>query len=175
MNPPSPSLPSWISALSDARKVLLPEERAQAVVFGSTALVLHGVDLGRFPTDLDLFLPPGSLAALLQRGALATETGGVVLLPGVEAFSHLPGLTWEEVEPGSRILPDSQGLKVASVAEVVRWKEAMGRRKDLADLEKVLVWKKGLAPSGSRSSSPWDTFLGAETALWKGGMDDEAE
>jgi hypothetical protein len=42
--------------LRDTREKLVPEERQAVVVFGSSAIVLRGISVGREINDLDLFV-----------------------------------------------------------------------------------------------------------------------
>lgn len=113
-----------------------------AVVFGSAAIVLNGVDLGRQIDDLDVFVSDASYGALKAHhlcqevekkpGVYALRVDGV---DDVEILKTFPGVTHVGVMASARHLP--HGLRVAALTDLCTWKKTQGREKDLADLVKM--------------------------------------
>jgi hypothetical protein len=116
---------------------LLPD----AVVFGSAALALRGVDLGREIGDLDVLVSEVTLERVTGRlGPGAERRGSSVRVTGladVEIPSVLAGVDHAAVLARATPTPESRGVRVAALEDVVAWKRAQGRPKDLADLAKT--------------------------------------
>lgn len=121
---------------------LVPEPLlVDAVVFGSAAIVLQGIDLERPISDLDLFVAEPAYAKLKAEavceevekkpGVYALQING---LEDVEILKGFPGVEHSQVLKRATVLPDSCGLLVASLEDLGSWKAAQGREKDLADL-----------------------------------------
>lgn len=132
-------------ALFNARKV-------EYVVVGAHALAFHGAP--RFTGDMDLLVRPGIrnarriLAALDEFGfaslgltvAEFAKPGMVVQLGvapvRIDLVTSLTGVSWKEATSGSR--PGAYGdvrVRYLGKREFIRNKRAVGRRKDLADIE----------------------------------------
>lgn len=115
------------------------------MVIGSVALLLHGVDLGRAPSDLDLLASPAAWAALQARGlpvhraALGFEC--LALDEEIEAILDWPGTTWARIRGSAQRLPGSGGLLVAHPAEVRASKAFTGRPKDRLDIAAIDRWR----------------------------------
>jgi Family of unknown function (DUF5706) len=90
-----------------------------AVVFGSAAIALNGVDLGRLIDDLDIFVSDESYDAL-KAHEFCRETEkkpGVYALRvdsvnDVEILKTFPGVTHADVTIAARTLPNTHGLRV---------------------------------------------------------------
>ena len=134
-------------ALFNARKV-------EYVVVGAYALAFHGSP--RFTGDMDILVRPGVrnarriVAALAEFGfaslGLTVEdfkkTGRVVQLGvapvRIDLVTSLTGVSWKEAAAGSR--PGKYGdlrVRYLGKKEFIRNKRAMGRSKDLADIEAI--------------------------------------
>ena len=121
------------------------------IIVGAYALAYLGVP--RYTGDLDILVRPDAsrvLAALNEYGfgslGLTVEdfssTGKVVQLGvapvRVDIVTSLTGITWEEAAAG-RVEGDYGGVAVHYLgkAAFVRNKRALGRKKDLADIEAI--------------------------------------
>ena len=134
-------------ALFNARKV-------EYVVVGAYALAFHGAP--RFTGDMDILVRPGVrnarriVTALAEFGfaslGLTVEdfkkTGRVVQLGvapvRIDLVTSLTGVSWKEAAAGSR--PGKYGdlrVRYLGKKEFIRNKRAMGRSKDLADIEAI--------------------------------------
>jgi len=132
-------------ALFNARKV-------EYVVVGAYALAFHGAP--RFTGDMDILVRPGVrnahrvIAALAEFGfaslGLAAEDfkepDRVVQLGvapvRIDLLTSLTGVPWKEVAAGSR--PGKYGdvrVRYLGKKEFIKNKRAIGRSKDLADIE----------------------------------------
>jgi hypothetical protein len=110
----------------------------QYVVFGAGPLAAHGI---RETNDVDLFVT----AVLYQRLKAAgwsektTSTGGLYLNSGIYEADD----TWEcgEYNPTIEELIEAaeviQGVPFAPLDEVLKWKRAFGRPKDLSDVRLI--------------------------------------
>lgn len=109
----------------------------QYVVFGGGPLAAHGI---RSTTDVDLFVT----SALYERLKLAGWEEKDVQAPGEGRYLaqgiYDAACTWHyrEYNPAPEELIAAadiiQGLPFAPLAEVLKWKRAFGRAKDLADI-----------------------------------------
>ena len=134
-------------ALFNARKV-------EYVVVGAYALAFHGAPW--CTGDMDILVRPGVrnarriVAALAEFGfaslGLTVEdfkkTGRVVQLGvapvRIDLVTSLTGVSWKEAAAGSR--PGKYGdlrVRYLGKKEFIRNKRAMGRSKDLADIEAI--------------------------------------
>jgi hypothetical protein len=132
-------------ALFNARKV-------EYVVVGAYALAFHGAP--RFTGDMDILVRPGVrnarriIAALVEFGfaslGLTAEdfkkSGRVVQLGvapvRIDLVTSLTGVSWKEVAAGSK--PGKYGVvrvRYLGKKEFIKNKSAIGRSKDLADIE----------------------------------------
>ena len=127
------------SLLVDAARLLGPHRSGRAIVFGSAPMVLAG--LPRQPRDIDLFVPPELYQELLDDGGdeRSDDQGHSYLLldEGVEVWSSFPGVSWAQVAARSRLDPRSAGLRIADLSDVRRYKVALGRPRDLADIQLI--------------------------------------
>jgi hypothetical protein len=113
-------------------------ELSEIVIFGSSAIVLNGVDLQREVNDLDLFVSSASFARLQK---LATgykhKTGEVYALQlgntDIEILKTFPGVSYDEVLNRAESRAEFCGMKVAALDDLLRWKRAQNRPKDIAD------------------------------------------
>jgi hypothetical protein len=131
---------------------LFNAHRVEYVVVGAYALAFHGAP--RFTGDMDVLVRPGVrnarriIAALAEFGfaslGLAAEdfkeSGRVVQLGvapvRIDLVTSLTGVSWKEVAAGSR--PGKYGdvrVRYLGKKEFIKNKRAIGRSKDLADIE----------------------------------------
>jgi hypothetical protein len=131
---------------------LLNSHRVEYLVVGSYALAFHGAP--RFTGDIDLFIKPDSanakriLAALAEFGfgslnlseADFTSPENVVQLGvppvRVDIMTSLTGVSWEKAEAGKvRGSYGDTAARFISREDLIANKKALGRKKDLADIE----------------------------------------
>jgi len=131
---------------------LLNVHRVEYLVVGAYALAFHGAP--RFTGDLDILIRPGVrnggriVAALAEfgfasLGLTAEDFGkaGKVVQLGVapvriDLVTSLTGVSWKEAAAGSR--PGKYGdlrVRFLGKKEFIKNKRAIGRTKDLADIE----------------------------------------
>lgn len=122
---------------------LSPEERRLVVVFGSSAIALHGVQLGREVNDLDLFVSDTTFAELGARFDVKTKPGDGGPVPymtpceGVEILKSFPGVRFEDVIMHASLTDTSDGFLVGALDDVILWKRAQGREKDIKDIQAI--------------------------------------
>jgi len=124
------------------------------VVVGAHALAYHGAP--RFTGDLDVLVRPDKtnahrvLAALDEFGFGSlgltaedfAEPGKVVQLGvapvRIDIVTSLTGVSWDEVQAGRTIGGfGDQTVRYLGKQQLIRNKRAVGRKKDLADLEAI--------------------------------------
>ena len=134
-------------ALFNAREV-------DYVVVGAHALAYHGAP--RFTGDLDVLVRPDDANALRVLAALDefgfgslgltaedfTEPGRVVQLGvapvRIDIITSLTGVSWDEAQAGRTTGEfGDQTVRYLGKQQLVRNKRAVGRKKDLADLEAI--------------------------------------
>ena len=137
-----------IQLLSEA---LSEEERTNVVIFGSAAIVLHGVHLDRKVGDLDVFASYLTFERISERYPVqakpAKEGGDVpVIQPyaDIEILKSFLGVEFEKVFNNAVKLEGAGEFKVGCLADLKAWKFAQGRSKDLADI-KAIDRQAGLA------------------------------
>ena len=131
---------------------LFNEHRVSYVIVGGYALAFHGAP--RFTGDLDIFVKPDHenatrIVAALDAFGFASlgltaadfEAPDQVIQLGVppvrvDLITSITGLSWEEVF-ASRVPSDYGGIPMTYFGreELILNKRAVGRAKDLADLE----------------------------------------
>lgn len=131
---------------------LFNDHHVNYVIVGGYALAFHGAP--RFTGDLDIFVKPdhenaGRIVAALNDFGFASlgltegdfERPDQVIQLGVapvrvDLITSITGLSWEEVF-ASRVLSDYGDVPVHYIGreELISNKRAVGRAKDLADLE----------------------------------------
>lgn len=117
----------------------------QYVVFGSGPLAAHGI---RPTNDVDLFVTTTLYEKLKAEGweekELYTPAGGLYLCQGIYDADD----TWDygTYNPTPTGLIETagviDGIPFAPLTDVLRWKEAFGRPKDLADIELIRQYMK---------------------------------
>jgi hypothetical protein len=116
-----------------------------AVIFGSAAIVLRNIDLRRDIQDLDLFVSKEAFDELDANVIVVTKPDGVLAkkLAGaeVEILHEFPGADHRRVFENAAVLDGSRGLRVAALADLIAWKRAQGREKDLADLARIAAFQ----------------------------------
>ncbi len=127
---------------------LLNSHKVEYLVVGSYALAFHGVP--RFTGDIDLFVKPEDanakrILSMLDEfgfGSLNdfTSPDNVVQLGvppvRVDIMTSLTGVSWEKAEAGK--ISGSYGETIVSFIskkDLIANKKALGRSKDLADIE----------------------------------------
>jgi hypothetical protein len=113
------------------------------VVFGSMAIPLNGIDLRRRISDMDLFVSERTFAELRQRYGEKRKRVMSKVIPvlamgdKIEIMVYYPGVNFEQVNRNARPTRTSRGLKVATIADILKWKGTQRRKKDLRDLAVV--------------------------------------
>lgn len=127
------------SLLATAAHRLGPTRTGRAIVFGSAPLVLAG--LPRQPRDLDLFVAEDLYSELLADQCTEhTDDQGhryLLLAERIEAWGSFPGVSWDQVAGRARLDPRTSGLRVADLVDVRATKVALGRPRDLADIQLI--------------------------------------
>ena len=123
---------------------LLPEERKGIVIFGSSALVLQGVNLGRDINDLDLFVSEATFEGMTKRFEKRFKAGKdgeqipyLAPVEGIEILHSFPGIQFHDALSHACKIEAAEGLLVGSVYDIRKWKIAQGREKDLKDIEAI--------------------------------------
>lgn len=114
----------------------------EVLVYGSGAMVVRGVK--KEASDVDLMAKGKAWEECKKMGKLAECESGigerVLVGDGVEVFNRCP---WEEMERlfgGSELI---EGVRVASLESVKRYKRSMMREKDKKDLSLIEKFEKG--------------------------------
>ena len=114
------------------------------VVFGSCAMELNGVELGRPVGDLDIFVSQSIFDELnkffVQKGKSAKEGGEIPYLEiaeNIEMLKSFPGVEFDDVYGRSRVLEHSRGFRVGSLSDLRDWKLEQGRPKDRDDIKRI--------------------------------------
>jgi len=136
--------------LSKTSAQLLPQERNGIVIFGSSALVLQGVDLGRDINELDLFVSEATFERMtkrfekrFKRGKDGEEIPYLVPVEGVAILQSFPGIHFHDALSHACKVEAAEGFLVGSVYDIKKWKIAHGREKDLKDVEAIDSHLKG--------------------------------
>ncbi|MGH7072474.1 MAG: hypothetical protein ACREFO_21040 [Acetobacteraceae bacterium] len=117
--------------------------RANFVLFGSAAITLHGVNLGRAIDDLDVFVSDQTFAKLhvcFDEQQKEGNDGPVPFfcpIPKIEILKSFPGVSFDEVHPDAKQTKKSCGFPIGTIHDLRRWKASQGREKDKADLTKI--------------------------------------
>ncbi|MBL8567935.1 MAG: hypothetical protein JNK84_02515 [Phreatobacter sp.] len=126
-----------------------PQEFERVVVFGSSAIALHGVPLGRDIDDLDVFVSPDTFSLLAKRLPVseknASEGGTIqtIKIGKIEILQSFPGVEFEPVFAAALPTASSHGFRVGSLDALTAWKTVQGREKDRKDLEAIERYKAG--------------------------------
>jgi hypothetical protein len=133
-----------LSSLISKFIATLPEdEKANVLIFGSAAIVLNGVDLGRPISDLDVFVSERSFDRLGKKYEQKSKNGADGIVPYlepcncVEVLQSFPGVSFESAYRRASVKRESQTLRVGSLVDLIIWKNAQGREKDLSDLDQI--------------------------------------
>lgn len=123
-------------AFTKIKEVELPE--GSYVVFGSFPLAVAGI---RETYDIDIFVSEEEFQKLRESGwqVVHKENSGAFLAYDIfEAFkswnTNTYNPTFTEVLSGATLI---EGIRVASLEEVLKWKKAFSRPKDLADVKVI--------------------------------------
>lgn len=116
-------------------------ERDSYVIFGSIAITLHGIALGRDIDDLDVFVSEGTFAGLKSRFDEQSKPGRDGPVPffspeeKIEILMSFPGVRFDKVHENACLQKESEGFLVGAIDDLITWKEAQDRDKDLKDLK----------------------------------------
>ncbi|MCW9033151.1 MAG: hypothetical protein OQJ97_02950 [Rhodospirillales bacterium] len=120
-----------------------PNEKKNIIIFGSSALALRNIDIGRSIDDLDVFVSDETFGRLKGENNLkfSEKCGGdgekVPVLKiencNAEVLKTFPGINFEDVK-GSKPTKESSDIPVAGLKEVAQWKLCQGRKKDYEDI-----------------------------------------
>lgn len=120
-----------------------PQERANFVLFGSAAISLRGIRLGRPINDLDVFVSEETFNSLKVRFSEQSKHGKDGPVPffcpaaEIEILKSFPGVQFDAVRQNAAVIDKSLGFPVGSIDDLCAWKRAQGRPKDLIDLEAI--------------------------------------
>lgn len=103
--------------------------REHFVIFGSTALVLRGVDIERPVNDLDVLVSPWAHQMILPHLKIAYVDFG--------NNQPLAGVSLAQVLSDASPVQGSYGFPVATLDHLFIWKSCLGRQKDLVDLPRI--------------------------------------
>lgn len=132
-------------------------EKAAAVVFGSSAAALWGVDLGRPVKDLDLFVSDADYDRIEKITTWGIEK--IEKAPGVygleiaawstEFLKEFPGVDYHSVRALATPVTFSHGMLVASLGDLLAWKNEQirgnPRDKDFKDRDAIMAAMKANA------------------------------
>jgi hypothetical protein len=141
--------------VSAAAECLSLDERNLVVVFGSSAIVLRGVPLGREINDLDLFVSDATFAKFAVRFDVKMKSGRDGPVPymnpceGVEILKSFPGVEFEDVMARASSTENSKDFLVGALDDVILWKRAQGREKDLDDVKAIERYVQALSGQGA--------------------------
>ena len=114
------------------------------MIFGSSAVFLHGVTLDREINDLDVFVSMDTFDVLKEYFTIkskdATEGGEILYLKvteNIEIYRSFPGVEFNDVYQSSKILQDSRSFRVGSLLDLRKWKMQQGRNKDREDIHAI--------------------------------------
>jgi hypothetical protein len=132
-----------VGALDTLIEALSADQISGIVIFGSAAISLNGIDLGRPPNDIDIFVSDeafSQLKRLFPERIKTAPDGAVPYLvpcPFVEILKTFPGVSFEAVAKRAKKRPNSKGILVGSLVDLIIWKNSQGREKDSADLDQI--------------------------------------
>lgn len=116
----------------------------QYVVFGSGPLAVHGI---RETNDIDLLVTTELYNQLKEEGweEREWELGGTYLSKDICEVddSWIYGDYDPEPEEIIAIAEMHDGVPFAPITEVLKWKQAFGRPKDLEDIELIRAYQEG--------------------------------
>ncbi|WP_433298907.1 hypothetical protein ACQP2F_44775 [Actinoplanes sp. CA-030573] len=117
------------------RRLRLPAEHC--AVFGSGPLVAHGIKASAGDLDVLARGPAWERALALGTPVVpASGYGEMVELEGgrIQIFNAWTSPSWDtdSLIDGADVI---DGIRFVTLAEVLRWKEAAGRAKDVPDIE----------------------------------------
>lgn len=125
-------------------KQLLADDADNVIVFGSAAISLRGVELGRVPDDIDFFVSEAVFAQLEKKFPVklkpAGEGGFVAFLEPaekIEILKSFPGVEFDAVSTNASAVDRSEGFRVGTLNDLRSWKLAQGRPKDMKDIEVI--------------------------------------
>lgn len=115
----------------------------QYVVFGSGPLAVHGI---RETNDVDLLVTTELYNQLKEQGweEKEWELGGTYLCKGIYEVDN--SWSYGDYDPGPEeiitIAEMHDGIPFAPLTEVIKWKHAFGRPKDLEDIELIQAYHR---------------------------------
>jgi len=119
------------------------DQRKNFVIFGSAAIKMNGVDLGRTIADFDVFVAEETFATLATRFAASQKNGNDGIVPfyapaeNIEILKSFPGVVFDDVAHGAGITEVSFGFPVGNLDDLRKWKTAQGRDKDKVDIKRI--------------------------------------
>jgi hypothetical protein len=126
--------------LNSLAEYLKPDK---CVIFGSSAIVLHDVPF-RNANDLDVFVSDDTFNDMLPHFPVTYKDGQngekipyIAPKDGIEILKTFPGVQFTDVLFNAACTPHSRDFLVASLPDVIRWKTAQGRNKDLEDIKDI--------------------------------------
>lgn len=119
-------------------------EREKIVIFGSSAIYLHGVDLGRKINDLDIFVSNSTFQEFSLRFSIHEKNGKeghnvqfLTPFKDIEILKTFPGLEFSQVLKNSVQLEEFPDFNVGSLEDIIAWKTEQGRDKDREDINTI--------------------------------------
>jgi len=133
---------------------LLNENKAEYLIVGSYALAFHGSP--RYTGDMDIYVKPepgnaGKIMAVLGKFGFSSVEISAMDFSGedkivqlgvppvrIDLMTSLTGVSWEEAFSGSVSgFYDDIQVRFIGREELIKNKKAVGRKKDLADIESI--------------------------------------
>ncbi len=142
--------------ISKLTSIIPIENLLEAVIFGSSAITLHQINLERTINDLDIFVSDTDYEKLKQLSnikelkKISKNIENTVLTLKVTGIEHIeilksfPGVNHKEVLSKASVKNHSKQMKVSSIEDLVNWKTVQGRPKDLCDLIIIQNYLKSL-------------------------------
>lgn len=130
-----------VALIKELNESIPSEYAGKVVIFGSSAITLHDIDLGREVDDLDVFVSVETYTNMKGNFTFQEQQkNGIGYLtitnkPKIELWSTFPGVTFEDIFESASISNKSSGLLVASMQDLCKWKQSQGRDKDLQDIK----------------------------------------
>jgi hypothetical protein len=133
--------------ISTLAALIEEKDRKHFLIFGSSAIVLNGIDLGREVHDLDIFVSEQTYTNLKGRFPEKAKAAALNIVSfyepakNIEIWGSWPGATFDQLITRAHPTEASEDFPVVHIDDVVAWKIIQGREKDLSDIQKIEAHK----------------------------------